>query len=209
MRCGRAQRHLITATERLRARTRAAAERHAARCAACREELRLTRALFAALDEGGRETAVPPRLEQATLRAVRSAAAEEAERAPRRWTYWLPLPALAVAALAALAIVPALERAGESPSIPGDAPAPVARRPAPPPVPVAVAAKPRAPEPPPEVAEQRTPEPPAELAERPDLFIDLPILRHMEKLEHYEQIQTTGASDAPVHPADGEGQTNG
>jgi hypothetical protein len=52
-------------------------------------------------------------------------------------------------------------------------------------------------------------EPPPELADRPDLFIDLPIFRHMEKLEHYDQIETSSSPDAPSDPAGGEGQTNG
>jgi hypothetical protein len=38
-------------------------------------------------------------------------------------------------------------------------------------------------------------EPPAELAAAPDLFVDLPILRNMEKLEHFEAISTTTLDD--------------
>ena len=34
-------------------------------------------------------------------------------------------------------------------------------------------------------------QPPPELAARPDLFVNLPVLRNMEKLQHYEAIQTT------------------
>jgi hypothetical protein len=212
MRCTSAQRHLTTAGERLGARTRAAAERHVAGCAACREELRLTRALFTALGEGSAEAPVPVRLEQATLRAVRIAAAEEAERPARWWTGWSPVPAVAVAAVAVVAITVTLRSAGDGPSVQRPAvPARIAARPA---APAAVAAsadsnaKPR-------LVAQRRPiepkpaEPPRELAERPDLFIDLPILRHMEKLEHFEQIETTSGPEAPADPAEAEGQTNG
>ena len=34
-------------------------------------------------------------------------------------------------------------------------------------------------------------EPPPDLAARPDLFVDLPMLRNLERLEHFEAIQTT------------------
>jgi hypothetical protein len=34
-------------------------------------------------------------------------------------------------------------------------------------------------------------DPPPELTARPDLFVDLPILRNLERLEHFESIQTT------------------
>ena len=33
-------------------------------------------------------------------------------------------------------------------------------------------------------------EPPPELAARPDLFVNLPLLRNLDKLQHYEAIQT-------------------
>jgi anti-sigma factor RsiW len=38
-------------------------------------------------------------------------------------------------------------------------------------------------------------DPPPELAARPELFVDLPILRHMEKLEHLEAIRATAVDD--------------
>ena len=34
-------------------------------------------------------------------------------------------------------------------------------------------------------------EPPPDLAARPDLFVDLPMLRNLDRLEHFEAIQTT------------------
>jgi hypothetical protein len=211
MRCASAQRHLTPdAGERLGSRTRVAAERHVAACAACREELRLTRALFTALDEGCAETPVPAGVEQATLRAVRIAAAEEAERGARGWMRWLPVPALAVAAVAAVALTATLRSGGDVAVVRPEAPARLAARPA---APVAAETAP-AREAPRAIArhrpvEPKPVEPPQELAERPDLFIDLPILRHMEKLEHYQQIETTSGPDAPAHPGGGEGQTSG
>ena len=48
---------------------------------------------------------------------------------------------------------------------------------------------------------------PAVLARTPDLFMDLPILRHLEKLEHYESIQTTTLDEAPA--VDGHDDGNG
>jgi hypothetical protein len=33
-------------------------------------------------------------------------------------------------------------------------------------------------------------DPPAELAARPDLFVNLPLLRNFDKLQHYDAIQT-------------------
>jgi hypothetical protein len=109
-----------------------------------------------------------------------------------------------------VAITATLRSGGEAPSVQPDAPPRVAARPAAP-----VAAKPAPQEATPAVVARGRPieptpaEPPQELADRPDLFIDLPILRHMEKLEHYEQIETSSSPDAPGGPAGGEGQTNG
>jgi hypothetical protein len=40
-------------------------------------------------------------------------------------------------------------------------------------------------------AKERVPdEPPAELASRPELFVDLPMLRDMDKLQHFDSIAT-------------------
>lgn len=218
MRCGPVQRHLTAAVDgRLDARSRAAVDEHVAGCAACREELRLTRALFTALDDGSTEAPVSPRLEQATLRAVRIAAADEAERPARWWAALRPAPALAVLAVVVVAVTATLQQRADAPARSAPKPArlaaqekapkrveSVARAKVPAEAPAAAA---------PVVARRRpTPvpaEPPKELAERPDLFIDLPILRHLDKLEHFEQIETTGLPDAPAAPTDGEGPTNG
>jgi hypothetical protein len=39
-------------------------------------------------------------------------------------------------------------------------------------------------------------EPPPELAARPDLFVNLPLLRNLDKVQHYEAIQTIAVDGA-------------
>ena len=45
------------------------------------------------------------------------------------------------------------------------------------------------------VAKNIPAEPPPELAAAPELFMELPILRNLEKLEHFEAIRTTTLDD--------------
>jgi len=52
-------------------------------------------------------------------------------------------------------------------------------------------------------------EPPPALAAAPELFVNLPILRHLEKLEHFEAIQTTTLDDEPATPGGDESRSNG
>jgi hypothetical protein len=133
---------------------------------------------------------------------VRIAAAEEAEQlAARRWWWQLRVPAVAVTALAALVLV-VVGQSGVGQRATREAPMEVAagsaepkpareRRDAPAAeVAEAPAAVAEAPETPPE-------ELPAALTTRPDLFIDLPILRNLDKLEHFEQIETTTLDGQP------------
>jgi hypothetical protein len=187
--------------DRLTARERQALAEHVVGCASCAREERATTALFAALGSLPMEADVPVRLEQDTLRRVRLAGDEPAPR--DRWWSWLlrPLPAVAlVATLAVAVLVTFLQRGGPVPSRPGAPATQVAKvdqpRPA---APVAVAR-----------AVRREPrhvpdEPPPVLAAAPDLFVDLPILRHLEKLEHFEAIRTTTLDDGPA----GTGQQQG
>ena len=205
MRCGSAQ-ELMTATvdDELSPRQQRALEAHLAECSACRDELAATERMLAAVAALPMEAEVPAPLEQETLRRVRIAAAEEAEQlAARRWWWRLRVPAVAVTALAALVLVVlghdevGQKAAPEAPTVVaakspepklarehGDVPAAaVAEAPAP-----AVVAQ--APERPPE-------ELPTALTARPDLFMDLPILRNLEKLEHFEQIETTTLDGQP------------
>ena len=106
MRCHRARKWMTAAVDgELSPRRRRALDGHLAACAACRRELAVTERMLAALEGLPMEAAVSARLEQATLRRVRLAAADEAERAPAsRWARWLPLPAFALATAAVLVL---------------------------------------------------------------------------------------------------------
>src|SRR5262245_54730874 len=208
MRCGRAHILLAAAIDgEVRPRRRRALDRHLAACAACRREMATTATILDALGGLAMAAPVPARLEQDTLRRVRLAA-EEPE-ASRRWWARLPVPALAFATAALLAVV--IVRGRDVPLAPPATPAakavPGARRPAAEPM-ARTAARPvqavaRA-QPQPIVSEPPAELPPA-LAAAPDLFMNLPILRHLEKLEHFDAIQTTTLDDAPAAPGgDGE-----
>ena len=51
-------------------------------------------------------------------------------------------------------------------------------------------------------AKSRAPvDPPAELASRPDLFVDLPMIRELEKMQHFDSIATTEDSDGGEAPS--------
>jgi hypothetical protein len=163
--------------------------RHVERCEACRREQVAYAALDRALAALPMTATVPARLEGDTLRRARLAAAEDAHedgQRPRPWVLVMVPAAAAAAAAVILTVAPA-------PSPSGAGPAP-ARRLAGAPPQVAERAQPRS-TPPAPVHRRRaapvTPEPPPELAARPDLFVNLPLLRNMEKLQHYEAIQTT------------------
>jgi anti-sigma factor RsiW len=211
MRCGRAERSLAAAADgELSARQQRALDRHLAGCPTCRGELVTTGAVLRALSALPMEAEVPARLEQATLRRVRLAAAEETERGPGGWWSVWRLPAFGAAVVAVVAVSVALLPSAEGPSRPASAPGrtQVARS----------ASQPRE-APARQVASDKTPrapivrevpkEPPPALAEAPDLFIELPILRNLEKLEHFEAIRTTTIDDAPETPGEGQERSNG
>ena len=52
-------------------------------------------------------------------------------------------------------------------------------------------------------------EPPAKLAEAPELFVDMSIIRNLDKLTHFEAIQTTTLDDEPATPDGQEPPSNG
>jgi anti-sigma factor RsiW len=201
MRCARAQKMMTAALDgELDARRRRALDAHVAGCPPCRRELAATERTLAALEALTMEAAVGDALMHSTLRRARLAAAEEAEGAARAWwRAWLPLPAVAVAtAVVALLTFGVFRYTGEVPGPTGmeRAPTGVARSSSPPaPARTARASRPGAVEPP--------TEPPPDLAAAPGKFIDLPILRNLDKLEHFEAIQTTTLDDEPATP-DGE-----
>jgi len=202
MRCHRARKWMTAAVDgELSPRRRRALDGHLAACAACRRELAVTERMLAALEGLPMEAAVSARLEQATLRRVRLAAADEAERAPAsRWRLWLPLPAFALATAAVLVLaIGIVRRAGEVPGAPAVRPAPKGD------------ARDVAPAPPPRRVVKGPPpaEPPAKLAEAPDLFVDMPIIRNLDKMTHFEAIQTTTLDDEPATPDGQEPPSNG
>ena len=209
MRCGQAQRLMTSAVDdELGPRRRRALDHHLAACDACRREIAATGTVLDAVARLPAEVLVSARLEQATLRRLRITASEGGSRHERvPWWRSASLPALALAAAAVLALAVGLrqfdvmspgpanlatgsaaKRSGQVPTqhrvASEAAPARVARQ-----------ARPTVGEPP--------REPPAELASAPDLFMDLPILRHMEKLEHFDAIRTTTLDEEPG-PSDGQ-----
>jgi anti-sigma factor RsiW len=213
MRCARAQKLMTAALDgELAPRRRRALDRHLIGCEACRRELATTERMLGALEALPMEAAVSAGLEQATLRRVRVAAADEDEGAKAsRWRRWLPLPAVAVASVAVLVLaVGIVRRTREVPAPPTVASTP--RRPleeqaARPTAPVEKDTRTARPVPPP-VAVPPT-EPPPELAAAPEKFVNLPILRNLEKLEHFDAIQTTTLDEEPVTPGGEEQPSNG
>jgi hypothetical protein len=149
-------------------------------------------------------------LEQRTLRRIR--ALEDEGVRPFAWWPRVSVPAMALgAALAAVVLVRVVTTE--------DAGAP--RGPAVTPRPQVAAETPRAAGPAkPSVAvagSKRSPravasvpkDPPPELAAAPELFVDLPMLRHLEKLEHFDAILATGLDDAPANGDGGQDRSNG
>jgi len=194
MRCGRAQKLLTAAVDgELTPGRRAALDRHLAGCGACRAERAATQTVLDALDALPMVAAVSGALEQATLRRVRVLAAEEAERAATSgWRTWLPLPAIAFAVTAVLVLAIAITRTADDRIPTSGAPSPtrVARA-----------------HPAPARANPTPSEPPPALAAAPQLFVDLPMLRNLDKVKHFEAIQTTTLDDET--PSGEEAPSNG
>jgi anti-sigma factor RsiW len=206
MRCRRAQQMMTAAVDgEIEPRRRRALDAHVTACESCRRELAATERMLSVLKALPMEAVVTEGLEQATLRRVRLAAAEEEERAAAKWwRAWLPVPAvaLATAVVAVLAFGVLRYSTGVSgPSAVSRSPRSHedrgARAPTGTSTPSLTARAPKAVEPP--------NEPPPELTAAPDKFMNLHILRNLEKLEHFEAIQTTTLDDEPATPG-GEGQ---
>jgi hypothetical protein len=182
-------------------RRRRALDRHLARCGACRAEQVAVDGMLTMLDRLPMDADVPSRLEHDVMRRVRALAADPDARGTTvsRWLRALtpPLAAGAVIVGTILGVRGTIDR---TPTVRLAAPvavAPRAER-------TAVArndatpgggrTKTRIPD-----------EPPAELASRPDLFVDLPMLRDMDKLQHFDTIATMDddPSDAVTPPSNG------
>jgi hypothetical protein len=185
----------------LGARRRRALDRHLVRCGACRAEQVAVDGMLAMLDRLPMDADVPTRLEHDVMRRVRTLAADADARGTTvsRWLHALtpPLAAGAVIAGTILGVRGTIDRA---PTVRPAAPVAVAS----PAERTAVArndatagsrrAKTRIPD-----------DPPAELASRPDLFVDLPMLRDMEKLQHFDTFATTDddPTNAVTPPSNG------
>jgi Putative zinc-finger len=202
MRCRRAERWMTMALAgELSDRRSQRLTEHMEGCAGCRREWEAYTALERVLGSLPLETVLPPRLEQVTLRNARLAEAE-ATKTRRRWL------GIAVPALAATAVVVVAARLSLQDTEPVPAPAPAAptrvltappsRAPgrvaerAPAPAPSASPAAPQRRR----VARGVPSQPPPELAARPDLFVNLPLLRNLDKVQHYEAIQTIAVDGA-------------
>jgi len=180
---------------------------HLERCQDCRREWEAYAALDRALGTLPLEAALPARLEQVTLRRVRLADGAEAPQRRRRWLDFA-LPALAATAVLVVAVRLSLQVGGQvggqegsqegrrkdgrvvsAPAAPARAPSAepqrlAARTSTPAPTAAASAGAPR------RAARVLPTEPPPELTARPDLFVNLRLLRNLDKLQHYEAIQT-------------------
>ena len=203
MRCRQAQRLMTpTVDNELEPRQQHALDQHLTACAACRQELAATRTLLEVVARLPGEMSLPPRLEEVTLHRMRDAArAERSERRPAPWWRSLSLPALTVAAVAVLALAVGLRQfdvvSTRSVDIPGRLAAKSGHQAASQHQVASEAARTRVARQEPRRASEPPKYPPAELASAPDLFMDLPILRHMEKLEHFDAIRTTTVDEAP------------
>jgi Putative zinc-finger len=168
--------------------------RHVERCEGCRREQVAYAALDRALGLLPVAAEMPPRLEQDTLRRVRLAADDADPRPARGVGRWVLIGAPAVAAAAALGLVlhDGLPPDAARPAAVKPAGVAAAKKPAPP-TQVAQNESQRPAAPQPAARKRRTlpDDPPAELAARPDLFVNLPMLRNLDKLQHFDAIQTT------------------
>jgi hypothetical protein len=129
------------------------------------------------------ETEVPVRLEQSVLRRARTEAADR-EASRGSWTRFL-VPALASAAVLTLALISTMRPPLGRQEVPR-----VAR--------VEKRAPPRPSHGQDLARRTRTlpaESPPPELAQAPELFVHLPILHNMEKLENYDAIRTVTLDD--------------
>ena len=183
MHCRTAEKAIIAARAgEIAPRQQRALDRHLADCGSCAAERVAIERVLRGVDSLGFTGVVPARVEQEVLRRVRALEEEEAAAAEswrRRLSTWVLglTPAMAATAVVVVALIGVEVSTQQAPS-PAAMRRPTVGR----------------------VAKRQVPEqPPPELASRPDLFIDLPILRAMDKLRHYDAIATM-EDDDPAAP---------
>jgi hypothetical protein len=202
MRCRTAHTALIAARDgELGARRRRALDRHLARCGACRAEQVAVDGVLAVLDRLPLDADVPTRLEHDVMRRVRALATESDVRGTTvsRWLRALT-PPLAVGAVIAGAILGVRGTIDRTPTVQPATPVVVAtrtERTGPARTEGTSAGR--------RVKTRIPDEPPPELASRPELFVDLSMLRDMEKLQHFDTIATMDddRTDAVTPPSNG------
>jgi anti-sigma factor RsiW len=167
-------------------------EEHLRGCATCRAEATELRRLHEALAALPQASTVPVGLESASMRGVRAARATEKD--DRSWVsalggwWWSAVPLAATLALVVssrLLVGPDAEQPVEvaltTSSAVSDKPsAPVAK-----------------------AASEATVIPPTPVAETPVLFLDMPLLENMEKLQNFETIRTV---DVGTDALEGDGR---
>jgi anti-sigma factor RsiW len=192
MRCTTAQTWIVAGADgELSPRRRRALDRHLARCDACRAEQVATEGVLAALDGLALEAEVPARLEQRVFREIRQVADEPHSSWKQRWRTLVP--AVAAGAVAVLAVVALRDLGRSGPD-------------------VSTTVQPLAPRRSPKgqlARRMRVPaDPPVALASRPELFVDLPMLGDLEKLQHFDAIAGMEGDD-PTAPQDEAAPSNG
>ena len=196
MGCRTARRSLLAARDgELAAAEREALDAHLGDCQACRALAEETTRLHRALAAIPQSAALPPGLAEATLRRVR---AELADEAPVRGAWWWMAAPLA-AGLAGVVIWHTWPStlAPPPPVAPANRPAEPAAR-----APERLASKPVTAPAPATVVD--APAPPPQVAEALDLYLDMPILENLEKLQNYDAIRTVDVGDGE-HGGDGRG----
>jgi len=195
MNCRTARIEMVAARDgEIPVRRQRALDRHLDRCGACRAERVAFEGVLGALDRLTLEAEVPARLEQEVLRRVRLMADDEPAGSPAG--SWLRMLAPAVATTGVVAIALVGVRSADL------TPAPTTKT-------VAIAPARSAAQAAPVLARRtktRVPaDPPPALASRPDLFMNLPMLREFDKIQHFDAIAGMDDDDGP----DGSSPSNG
>jgi len=175
----------------LDARQQARLDAHVATCPSCGTEMEQTARLLSMVSALGAERELPARVEYATLRAVRQLPADEGLPWWRAWFGW-PMPALA--ALGAVTVVAI--RVLQTPPVVYERALGTDR-----PSATVASARPRERV---RLAAHRPTQPLPALEQAPDVFAELEMLRNLEKMRHFDAIQTTTLDDEadPTPPAE-------